>query len=291
MKALKSMIAALTVTSIGLGVVFLAGIDGQEIWGLSLMMVCGLLAYAVNWIAFVPAAIAQTEKYYDLMGSVTYLVTTAAACFLSAPLHERGLVVAALVAIWTVRLGTFLFSRISTDGQDTRFAKIRSNPARFFVAWSLQGAWVTLTAAAAFLVITSAKTPPLDVTFYVGVVMWVVGFAIEVIADGQKKAFKKDPENQGKFIQSGLWAWSRHPNYFGEILLWTGIAVISLPLLSGTQWVVLVSPIFVYVLLTRVSGIPLLEAIGQKRWGDDPAYQAYLTRTSRLIPLPPTKPR
>ncbi|WP_333697918.1 DUF1295 domain-containing protein [Kordiimonas lacus] len=291
MKLLKSMMVALIATTIGLGTMFLAGGEGPQVFGLPMMVVCGLLAYAVNWIAFVPAALAQTEKYYDLMGSVSYLVTIVAACLLSAPLHERALVVAALVIIWTVRLGSFLFARIRADGQDKRFTEIRSNPARFFVTWTIQGAWVTLTAAAAFLIITSANTAPLGAAFYAGVAMWVVGFAFEAVADSQKKAFRNNPENKGKFIQSGLWAWSRHPNYFGELLLWSGIFVISLPLLSGMEWIVLISPVFVYFLLTKVSGIPLLEKLGKKRWGEDPSYQAYLKRTSRLLPLPPSNAR
>lgn len=287
MKTLKSMIVALIITSIGLGTMALIGNEGQEFWGLSLMMICGLLAFAVNWLAFIPAAIFQTEKYYDLMGSVTYLVTIIAACFLSSSLHERGLFVAVMVIIWTLRLGSFLFARINADGHDKRFVKIKSNPPRFFITWTLQGVWVTLTAAAAFFIITSNDVAPLDTAFYVGMVMWIIGFAIEVIADGQKKAFRQNPENQGKFIQNGLWAWSRHPNYFGEILLWTGIAVISLPLLNGIQWIVLISPAFVYFLLTKLSGIPLLEKAANEKWGEDAAYQEYLKRTSRLFPLPP----
>ncbi|UTW54595.1 DUF1295 domain-containing protein [Kordiimonas sp. SCSIO 12610] len=289
MKILKSIIVALIVTSIGLGVMITAGVDGPQVWGIPLMLVCGLLAFGVNWLAFIPSAIAQTEKYYDLLGSITYLVTILAACMLSGDLHERALIVAAMVIVWTLRLGSFLFARISADGEDKRFKDIKGNPPRFFVTWTLQGAWVTLTAAAAFFIITSETSMPLGVAFYIGAVMWVIGFALEVIADNQKKAFKKDPENAGKFIQSGLWSWSRHPNYFGEFFLWTGIFVISIPLLSGSQWIITISPLFVYFLLTKVSGIPLLEKAGKKRWGDDPAYQAYFARTSRFFPLPPSK--
>jgi len=119
--------------------------------------------------------------------------------------------------------------------------------------------------------------------------MWVVGFLIEVTADRQKRVFKRDTANAGKFINVGLWSWSRHPNYFGEILLWTGMAVLAIPVLSGGQWVTLISPVFVYLLLTRLSGIPTLTEKAQKKWGDDADYQAYLARTSLLIPLPPKK--
>ena len=111
----------------------------------------------------------------------------------------------------------------------------------------------------------------------------------EVVADTQKSAFKADPANAGRFITTGLWSWSRHPNYFGEITLWTGMAVLALPVLSGWNWVALISPVFVFVLLTRISGIPMLEHRARKRWGDDPAFQAYTANTSVLVPLPPKK--
>jgi len=107
-----------------------------------------------------------------------------------------------------------------------------------------------------------------------------------VIADGQKRAFRRDPKNEGAFIQSGLWALCRHPNYLGEILLWLGVAVVAVPVLSGWQQLTLLSPVFVYVLLTRISGIPLLASRGKRRWGNDPAYQAYLDRTPVLFPRP-----
>ena len=85
-----------------------------------------------------------------------------------------------------------------------------------------------------------------------------------------KNLFRKDPANKEAFITSGLWSWSRHPNYFGEITLWTGIAIMAIPVLSGWQWVCLISPVFVTLLLTKVSGIPLLEKKAREKWGDDP---------------------
>jgi steroid 5-alpha reductase family enzyme len=117
--------------------------------------------------------------------------------------------------------------------------------------------------------------------------VWLTGFSIEVIADTQKRDFNARPANQGKFIQSGLWAWSRHPNYYGEIVLWIGVAVIAYPVLQGWQYVTLVSPVFVAILLTRISGIPMLEARADEKWGGQPEYEAYRARTSPLIPWPP----
>ncbi|MGB8362380.1 MAG: DUF1295 domain-containing protein, partial [Acidimicrobiia bacterium] len=153
--------------------------------------------------------------------------------------------------------------------------------------WTIQGLWVLLTAAAALAIITTSVRRDLGWLAYTGIVVWVVGFAIEVVADRQKSLFKRDPGNEGRFIATGLWAWSRHPNYFGEITLWTGVALMAIPVLSGWQWVVLVSPLFVTLLLTRVSGIPMLEAKADERWGDEPEYREYKTTTPVLIPRPP----
>jgi steroid 5-alpha reductase family enzyme len=114
--------------------------------------------------------------------------------------------------------------------------------------------------------------------------VWIVGFTVEVVSDRQKRRFRQDPANAGRFITTGLWAWSRHPNYFGEIVLWLGIALIALPALSGWQYVTLISPLFVYLLLSRVSGIPPLESRAEERWGNDPEFQAYKARTPVLFP-------
>jgi steroid 5-alpha reductase family enzyme len=189
-----------------------------------------------------------------------------------------------MIFIWAGRLGSFLFRRIHAAGGDQRFDHIKISSSRFFVAWTLQGAWVVMTGCAALTAIMSAEQTAVGVIYVMGAVMWMVGFVIEVMADQQKSRFRADPANIGRFINVGLWARSRHPNYFGEILLWAGIAVMAIPYLSGTQWVVMLSPLFVYALLTRISGIPTLARRGQQQWGDDPIYQAYVANTPRLLP-------
>ena len=268
--------------------VMLAGSDGStKVGALPVFAVCGVLAYMINWVAFVPANRAKTEQYYDLTGSITYLTITAVAVLLSDDLDARALIVAALVWVWALRLGSFLFRRVRRDGRDGRFDQIKTDPLRFFMTWTIQGLWVLLTAACALAIITGSDRQSIGWVAIVGMLIWVAGFAIEVVADQQKSAFKKDPANQGRFISSGLWAWSRHPNYFGEITLWTGIAIIALPVLSGWRWVTLISPIFVFLLITRVSGIPMLEARAAKRWGDEKEFQAYTTNTPVLVPRPP----
>ena len=191
-----------------------------------------------------------------------------------------------LVAVWAARLGAYLFARIRKAGKDARFDAIRSSFIRFLLAWTLQALWVSLTLAAALAAMTTIARRGLDAYAAVGSTMWAVGLAIEATADAQKRRFRSRPENEGRFITTGLWAWSRHPNYLGEMLLWTGVAVVALPVLRGWQLVTLVSPVFVIGLLAFVSGVPPLEERADQRWGGQQDYEAYKARTPVLVPFP-----
>ncbi len=269
--------AALTIViSTALGGV-LAGLSGgRELLALA------LLAYAIQWIAFVPAWLRQTEHFYDLTGSLTY-ATLVVIALLTQAVDTRGLIIGLMVLCWCSRLGWFLFHRVRRDGKDGRFDTIKTQPMQFLMAWTLQGLWVFTTLLAALLAISSPATN-WDVWATLGALLWLIGFALESVADAQKSAFRALPENRGKFIQHGLWRYSRHPNYLGEIMLWSGIALMAMPTFSGWQWLGLVSPLFVYVLINHISGVPILERRADKSWGDDPDYQAYKARTGALLP-------
>ena len=281
---MKKFIFILLAVGLPLGVATLANPAGLTLAGWPAMTALALGAFAIQWLAFIPARLFQTERFYDLTGSITYLaVTLAAISAATAPSGAQWLI-AIMIFIWAGRLGSFLFRRIHAAGGDQRFDHIKVSSSRFFVAWTLQGAWVVMTSCAALTAILSAEQTAVGVIYVMGAVMWVAGFVIEVMADQQKSRFRADPANAGRFINVGLWARSRHPNYFGEILLWAGVAVMAIPYLSGTQWVVMLSPLFVYALLTRISGIPTLARRGQQLWGDDPTYQAYVANTPRLLP-------
>jgi steroid 5-alpha reductase family enzyme len=249
------------------------------------------LAFIIQWIVFIPAYINRTERFFDLTGSITYLSVIIVAVLASPTPDPRGILLLVMVAVWAIRLGSFLFRRVLAEGSDRRFDEIKMSFARFLMTWTLQGLWVSITLAAALAAITSTLKLPLGAFALVGSLVWLVGFTIEVIADRQKSQFRAAPENAGKFINIGLWSWSRHPNYFGEIILWIGIAIIALPILRGWQWVTMISPFFVILLLTRISGIPMLEARSDEKWGGQPAYEDYKARTSVLILKPPSAPK
>jgi len=240
--------------------------------------------FLIQWLVFIPSFLSQTEKYFDLTGSLTYISVTLFLVLVSPALDARSYLLAGLVLVWAGRLGTFLFRRVQKAGKDDRFDELKPSFIRFLNVWTIQALWITFTAAAAHIAIASSQRQAIDIFAILGLVVWAIGFAIEVIADSQKSRFNADPANRGKFIRSGLWARSRHPNYFGEILIWVGVAIIAIPVLQGWQWVGLISPVFVTLLLTRVSGIPLLEAKADQKWGGQPDYETYKQNTPVLIP-------
>jgi len=281
---MKKFAFILLAVGLPLAVTGLANPSGATINGWPAAPTLALGAFVIQWLAFIPARLLQTERFYDLTGSATYIAVTLGAVVAASEPTGAQVLIAIMIFIWAARLGSFLFRRIHAAGGDQRFDQIKVSSSRFFVAWTLQGTWVVMTSCAAVTAVLSLEQPPLGSVYVVGAAMWVAGFAIEVIADRQKSRFREDPANAGQFINVGLWARSRHPNYFGEILLWAGIATMATPYLSGSQWIVLLSPFFVYALLTRISGIPTLAKRGQQLWGDDPAYQAYLSNTPRLFP-------
>lgn len=286
---LTAIIVVPVSTAIGAMLALTGSMHGHTIDRVPLMAACVAAIFGLQWIAFVPAYVFRTEKFYDITGSVTYIGAIVAALAITPVIDARSVLIAAFICIWAARLGFFLFLRILRAGEDSRFANVRGRFFRFLMAWTLQGLWVTFSLAAGLAAITSMHKLPIDALAIAGACLWVSGFAVEAIADAQKNAFRKQAANKGKFISTGLWSWSRHPNYFGEIILWTGIALIALPVLSGWQYVTLASPFMVTLLLTRVSGIPLLEEAADKKWGGQPEYEAYKKTTSLLVLLPPRR--
>jgi steroid 5-alpha reductase family enzyme len=286
----NALIAILVVVLIGLGVALAGSQGGASAFGVPIFAFSVGLAFLIQWLVFIPAYVLQNEKFFDLTGSLTYISVATVAVLLSPEVDGRSILLLALVVIWAARLGTYLFRRILKAGKDARFDELKPSFLRFLNTWTLQGLWVTFTLAAALAAITTTIRKDLGLFALIGFLIWVFGFTIEATADLQKSRFRADPQNRGRFIRTGLWSWSRHPNYFGEIVIWIGVAVIALPILRGWQWVALISPLFVAVLITRISGVPLLERRADEKWGGQEDYEAYKRRTSVLIPLPPKGP-
>ena len=270
---------------VGGAVIAVAG-SGESVAlaGIPVFGLCVAGAYAVQWIAFAPALLLKTERHFDLVGSATFMGAIGFAYASRDAFDVRSLLITAMVVIWAARLGTFLFLRIRRDGFDRRFARLKTAASPFRMTWTLQGSWISVTLSCALAAVTASRTAALDWTTAIGAAIWGFGLVIEVTADRQKQRFRAAPQNANAFIDTGLWAYCRHPNYLGEILLWTGIAVVALPALQGLSYLTLISPLFVWALLVRISGVPMLEARADRKWGGEPAYQAYKARTPVLVP-------
>ena len=286
MTSSQSIVGILACLAIAVSTALVVGQGLPPLWGLPSLAVCALISFLAQTLAFIPSSIAQNEHYFDLAGGGTFILVLVFAVALSPYQSPVNLLLLAMIAVWAARLSTFLWLRVKAAGSDKRFSVMKTQPLWFYMTWSIQALWVYLASLAA---LTAILSPAVAWSWLhlLGFVLWLAGFTIEVVADSQKNRFRNDPENTDRFINVGLWRWSRHPNYFGEIVLWIGIAIVALPSLQGWQYGALISPVFVIILLTAISGVPLLERRGLKKWKDDQSYQEYLHNTSVLIPLPP----
>ncbi|MDB4147777.1 DUF1295 domain-containing protein, partial [bacterium] len=241
-----------------------------------------LYIFLIQWVLFIPAYLFKTEKFYDLAGSSTYIFAVSYILYDSSQ-NLTNLILGTAIIIWAVRLGSFLFFRIKKAGEDKRFKEIKQSPTRFFLAWSLQGMWVSVCSLCALTALSTENGVVLNGYLYLGFGLFLTGFLIEIIADKQKSKFRSNTDNKDKFINTGLWSKSRHPNYLGEIILWLGISIMSISSLSGLQYLTLVSPLFTYLLLVYVSGVRLLEESGNKKWGHLNSYKEYVKNTPVLF--------
>mgnify|MGYP001768417295 CR=1 FL=1 len=281
----RNALLALPVILLAGALIALAGSQGgTRVGGIPVFAISVALAFIIQWLVFIPAFLMQSERFFDLTGGLSYITVITVSLLLSSASDARSILIFALVVLWAGRLGTFLFRRVKKAGKDDRFDDIKPSFLRFLNVWTIQGLWITLTLAAALVSITTTYRKPLDGFAIAGLLIWLVGFGVEVVADLQKSRFNANPANKGRFINTGLWSRSRHPNYFGEITLWVGIAVMALPVLRGWQWAALISPFFVALLLTKVSGVPLLEKKADAKWGGQEDYEAYKKNTPELIP-------
>ena len=249
-----------------------------------------IIIFVIHWIMFIPSYVFQTEKFYDLTGSITYLSSMTYLLMSNSELLESSspsaYVAYLCVMIWTLRLGTFLFLRVLRDGEDKRFRKILPSFSQLFMTWNLSATWVVIQTLPLMGVLSGGGFESGIWTWVhtLGLTLWLFGFIFQVVADNQKTKFKMNPANEGKFITEGLWSKSRHPNYFGEIVLWAGLTIICIPYMSGFQYIALISPVFAFLLIYFVSGVRMLEDKANKKCGKDSQYQKYKKNTPIFVP-------
>jgi len=276
-------IGIILITIIAASVLVLAGSQNSiYLYQLPLFAVCGVLIFIIQWIAFIPSYIYKTEKYFDLTGSLTYITMVVLVLTTVKSGDIRAWIILIAVALWAIRLGAFLFTRILSSGSDTRFDNLKTNFLKLLMTWSLQGLWIFVTFGAGLAALSSKKESEFGILDIIGTLIFVIGFSIEIISDQQKTTFRK--MQRDGFINTGLWKYSRHPNYLGEILIWIGITFLSINVLTGWQYLTLISPVFVALLLIKISGIPMLEKKSDAKWGHLTEYQNYKNQTAVLIP-------
>lgn len=245
-----------------------------------------LISFAINFGFFIFAALFKTDKVTDLSYGLSFILLTIFLLITQQVTQTPQLIIAGLVIIWGIRLITYLFIRILKIKKDSRFDKIRSKPLEFAKFWFFQAlaVWVIMLPASTLL--STPQTLNVNLFTTLGMLITLLGLSIETIADWQKFSFKNQPQNKDKWIQSGIWQYSRHPNYFGEMTFWWGLFVIVIPTLNNWQWLTIAGPLFITYILLFVSGIPPLEKRYAKKYAENKDYLKYKNKTSLLLPLP-----
>ncbi len=245
-----------------------------------------LISFAIQIFFFLFAATFKTDKFTDLAYGISFVIIALYFLFTNNTYFPTQIAIALAVTVWGVRLATYLFIRILRIKKDTRFDERRENLLEFAKFWLLQAISIWVIMLPATLILSSNQSNLVQQLLIPGALIWALGFIIETIADWQKFTFKNKPENKNKWADTGLWKYSRHPNYFGEILCWWGVFVIALPYLEGVELLSIISPAYITILLLFVSGIPPLEKKHDEKYGDRADYREYKEKTSILIPLP-----
>lgn len=274
-------------TAISSALYYFVSFDTVNVIGIPAMIIMLAIAFVIQWLIFIPSSILQTERFYDLTGSATYLILVLTASIISYTnnlLTIQKIIIALSIGAWALRLGSFLFIRVLRAGEDKRFEHVKTAPRLFFMFWTLQGVWITICLAPALVAILHNDVSNDLLIFSFGLIIFVFGFIYEAIADRQKSVFNSNPTNQGKFINQGLWYYSRHPNYFGEFMVWAGITIMAFQFLGGFAYLALVSPIFTFIQINFISGASILQKRGLEKWGDESDYILYMKNTPKYIP-------
>lgn len=244
------------------------------------------VSVGINILMFIPAFIFKTDRLTDISYAVTFAVVAGAAFARSDQTFAHTVLLLAVLA-WAARLGGFLLIRINKMGKDSRFDDMRDKFFSFLRFWLLQGVSVFVVLVASLL-LWQESTTSLTVLSWVGLAVFVIGLLLEATADYQKFLFKfSGKRKKHEWIDEGVWRMSRHPNYLGEMMVWSGLYLFVLPSLSGTAlYAGLISPLYIIALLLFVSGVPLLEKYAEKKWGSQDAFKAYKKEVPVLIPTP-----
>ncbi len=248
-----------------------------------------ILAFAIQIIFFLFANAFKTDKVTDLAYGLTFVFLAWFILLTRSSLEPVQVILTWMVTLWGVRLAVYLFIRILKMGEDKRFDQIRKGFVSFLKFWLFQALTIWVIMLPSTYILSQPQLIHFNLTFWTGIIIFCLGLLIETVADWQKFVFKNNPINKGKWIESGIWKYSRHPNYFGEMTLWWGIFILTLGWQNSWSYLTIIGPIFITFILLKVSGIPLLEKRYEKKYKDNPDYQAYKNSTNLLIPWWPKR--
>lgn len=249
-----------------------------------LVILLTLFVFVNFW--FVVSLVRKRNDGADIAWGLGFVLLTWVALFLGDTTGERQVLVTALVTLWGLRLAWHIFRRNKNREEDYRYKAWREEWGRWFIVRSyfqvyiLQGVLLFLVMLPVLYIQKESYTA-LGLLDLLGVLIWGIGFYFEARGDAELRRFIRSDENKGKILQTGLWAYSRHPNYFGEVVMWWGVWIIALSV-SGSFWTI-IGPLTITVLILFVSGIPMLE----KHYTGNQEFEDYKKRTSVFFPLPP----
>ncbi len=252
----------------------------------NILLLSFLISLGINILMFFIAFANKTDKLTDISYVLSFIFLTWFLVWKNKNLDQIQLIIAIAISIWAIRLGTYLFIRILDMKKDKRFDGIRENFIKFAGFWILQAITVWIVMLPSIIVLGSKENPPMNAITILGLFIYLIGLSVETIADWQKFNFKKKKENRDKWINSGIWKYARHPNYFGEMLVWWGIFITCLNYLEGIEFLTIIGPIFISLMLRFVSGVPTIEKRYEEKFGDNKEYRKYKENTRLLIPFP-----
>ena len=274
-------------TTIVLTVIFvltyIISLDSLSVNGIPLVYIFVFTILFLNSLFFIHSYFFKTDIFFDLIGSISFISIGILSLILIPDVDGNQILIFFLLIFWALRLGPYLFIRRLGSGVDERLGEYFKTPLSLYFLWIMNSLWVFMTSISIIIIFSSNENYNFGLTQWLGLLVWVLGFIIEVVSDSQKSKFNK--KNKGKFINTGLWRYIRHPNYLGEIVIWTGIFVISISYINSIfTSLSILSPIFVYVLLRFLTGVPKLERRADEKWGMQKKYIDYKKETGIIFP-------
>ena len=280
---IKHALSTITVLTVIFVLTYILSLDSILINEIPIVYVFIITILFLNSLFFIHSYFFKTDIFFDLIGSISFISIGITSLIFLPDVDGNQILVFFLLIFWALRLGPYLFIRRLGSGIDKRLSEYFESPLSLYFVWTMNSLWVFMTSISLIVIFSSEENYDFGLVQWFGLLIWILGFIIEVVSDSQKSKFNK--KNKGKFINIGLWKYIRHPNYLGEITIWFGIFVISISYINSIfTSLSILSPIFVFVLLRFLTGVPQLELSSEKKWGNQKEYINYKKEAGTIFP-------